>query len=114
MARSPAKDAMNKSDHVRRYLSQHSSAKPKEIYEALTGEGVDVSMALINRIKYGPGSGRKGKRGGRRRRAAAAATATNGSNQLSLANLLAAKKLVDQLGSIESAKQAVDALAKLS
>jgi len=112
MARSPAKEGMNKSDHVRRYLSKHPSAKPKEIYQGLTGEGVEISMALINRIKYGPGSGRKGKRGGRRRRAVAGGT--NGSNQLSLDHLLAAKKLVEQLGSVESAKQAVDALAKLS
>jgi hypothetical protein len=112
MARSPAQDAMNKSDHVRRYLSQHPSSKPKAIYEALQGEGVDVSMALINRIKYGPASGRKQKRGGRRRRAAVAAT--NGTSQLSLDHLLAAKKLVEQLGSVQSAKQAVDALAKLS
>lgn len=112
MARSPAKDAMNKSDHVRRYLSKHASAKPKEVFEGLTAEGVDVSMALINRIKYGPGSGRKGKRGRRRRRAVTAMA--NGSNPLSLNHLLAAKKLVDQLGSVESAKQAVDALAKLS
>ncbi|HWB14535.1 MAG TPA: hypothetical protein VFE62_08395 [Gemmataceae bacterium] len=102
---------MNKSDHVRRYLSQHPSAKPKEIFQGLQGEGVDVSMALINRIKYGPESGRKGKRGRRGRRTAAAAT--NG-HQLSLEHLLAAKKLVDQLGSVQSAKQAVDALAKLS
>jgi hypothetical protein len=105
---------MNKSDHVRRYLSKHPAAKPKEIHEGLTSEGVEVSMALINRIKYGPGSGRKGKRGGRRRRRAVATAAANGSNQLSLEHLLAAKKLVQQLGGIESAKQAVDALAKLS
>jgi hypothetical protein len=112
MARSPAQEAMNKSDHVRRYLSKHPSAKPKEIYQGLTSEGVEVSMALINRIKYGPGSGPKRKRGGRRRRVVTAAA--NGSNQLSLQHLLAAKKLVEQLGSVESAKQAVDALAKLS
>jgi hypothetical protein len=103
---------MNKSDYVRRYLSQHPSAKPKEIFQALTGEGVDVSMALINRIKYGPESGKKGKRGGRRRRGAVATT--NGSGHLSLDHLLAAKKLVEHLGSVESAKQAVDALARLS
>ncbi|HEV3344831.1 MAG TPA: hypothetical protein VG125_30925 [Pirellulales bacterium] len=33
---------------------------------------------------------------------------------LSLESLLAAKKLVNQLGSVEAAKSAVDALAKLS
>ncbi|HEV3343996.1 MAG TPA: hypothetical protein VG125_26715 [Pirellulales bacterium] len=101
---------MNKSDHVRRYLSRHPSAKPKEVFQALVGEGVDVSMALINRIKYGP-EGKKRKRGGRGRRAAAAA---NGAGHLSLEHLLAAKKLVEHLGSVESAKQAVDALARLS
>jgi hypothetical protein len=52
------------------------------------------------------------KRRRRGRKAAAAWTTT--SEMLTLENLLAAKRLVNQLGSVEAAKQAVDALAKLS
>lgn len=102
---------MNKSDHVRRYMAQHPSAGPKEVYEALLAQGVDVSKALVNRLKYGPHGAGKRKRRGRRRRAT---VASNGGGQLSLEHLLAAKKLVVQLGSVETAKQAVDALARLS
>jgi hypothetical protein len=102
---------MNKSDHVRRYVAQHPAARPKEIYEALTAEGLGVSKALVNRILYGPKSKRKKRRGGRQAKVSAVA---NGSSPLSLEHLIAAKKLATQLGSVESAKQAVDALAKLS
>lgn len=102
---------MNKSDHVRRYLAKNPTARPKEIHDALTAQGVDISKALVNRILYGPKASRKKRRGGRRAKTAAVA---NGSSPLSLDHLLAAKKLVTHLGSVESAKQAVDALAKLS
>ena len=102
---------MNKSDHVRRYLARNPAARPKEIFDALIAEGIDISKALVNRILYGPKSTRKKRRGGRRAKAAASA---NGGSQLSLEHLLAAKRLATQLGSVESAKQAVDALAKIS
>jgi hypothetical protein len=58
------------------------------------------------------------RRRGRGRRPATAgsprATTRSTSEKLSLDNLLAAKRLVNQLGGIEAAKQAVDALARLS
>ena len=63
---------VSKSDAVREYLSSHATAPVKEIAAALSEQGVEVSVALINKIKY---SDRKslprGKRGGRRGRASA-------------------------------------------
>ncbi|HET6881004.1 MAG TPA: hypothetical protein VFI31_12660 [Pirellulales bacterium] len=102
---------MNKTEHVHRYLARHPDARPKEIYDALTAEGIDISKALINRVLYGPNAARKKKRRGPRAKSVPAA---NGSAQLSLEHLIAAKKLANHLGSVESAKQAVDALARLS
>ncbi|HQU45290.1 MAG TPA: hypothetical protein PK867_20915 [Pirellulales bacterium] len=104
---------MNKSTHIRRYMAHNPEAGPKQIRQGLADEGIHVSAALVNRIKYGAGAGGKKKRRGRKPKAAAAASG-NGAGSLSLENLLAAKKLVVQLGSVESAKQAVDALARLS
>jgi hypothetical protein len=111
MARKPSAETLNKSAHVRRYLAQYPDAKPKQILDALTAQGIDISKPLINRILYGPQGTRKKKRRGRRPKIEATA---NGSAPLSLEHLLAAKKLVTHLGSVESAKQAVDALARLS
>ncbi|HVA45286.1 MAG TPA: hypothetical protein VNH11_02770 [Pirellulales bacterium] len=103
---------MNKSTNIRRYMAHNPEAGPKRIRQGLADEGIHVSAALVNRIKYGAGAGGKKKRRGRKPKAAAASA--NGGGTLSLENLLAAKKLVVQLGSVESAKQAVDALARLS
>ena len=110
MARRSSSQTVNKSDHIRGYIKLNPSAGPKEIRQALLHEGLDVSAALVNRLKYGPSSKKKKRRG----RRTTAEAASNGGGQLSLDHLLAAKRLVNQLGSIESAKQAVDALARLS
>lgn len=109
MARRPSAEMSNKSEQIRRYIGQNPSAGPKQIREDLARQGIDVSAALVNRIKYG--GGRKKKRRGRRAKVAEAA---NGAAPLTLEHLIAAKKLVTQLGSVQSAKQAVDALVKLS
>ncbi|HTU24792.1 MAG TPA: hypothetical protein VMF30_05315 [Pirellulales bacterium] len=65
--------ALSKSDAVREYLAKHATTPVKEIAKALSEQGVDVSIALINKVKYSdrkPGRGRKAA--GRRGRAAAA------------------------------------------
>lgn len=109
MARRPSAETANKSEEIRRYVGQNPSAGPKQIREDLAREGIRVTASLVNRIKYG--GGRKKKRRGRK---AKVAEAVNGASPLSLEHLIAAKKLVTQLGSVQSAKQAVDALVRLS
>jgi len=70
MATKESRGALNKSDVVREYLSSHATTPVKEIATALSEQGVEVSIALINKIKY---SDRKSsvhrKRGGRRKMA---------------------------------------------
>ena len=60
---------LSKSDAVREYLSAHATAPVKEIATALSEQGVEVSVALINKIKYSDrkSSGHR-KLAGRRRR----------------------------------------------
>ena len=91
--------------------------RPRDVLAALAEQGIDVSRAQISAVLAG-----MGMRPRRRRRSKVAAngnattarsTAT-ASPGLTLQSLLAAKRLADQLGSVDAAKQAVDALAKLS
>ena len=52
MATKESTGTPSKSDAVREYLSSHATAPVKEIGKALAEQGVDVSIALINKIKY--------------------------------------------------------------
>jgi hypothetical protein len=52
MATKESTGAPSKSDAVREYLSSHATTPVKEIGKALAEQGVDVSIALINKIKY--------------------------------------------------------------
>jgi hypothetical protein len=101
----------NKSQAIRDYLATNPDSGPKQIVADLRKQGTKVSLALASAVKYKSPNKKPGKRG---RKPGAATTAHNGNGHLALEHLLAAKKLVEQLGSVSAAKQAVDALAKLS
>ncbi len=69
MARSKATATPNRSQAIRDYLASHGSEGVKAIKQALSDQGIEVSEALISKVKYRtPGLKKKGKRG----RAAAA------------------------------------------
>ena len=187
MAKKAAKEGVSKSDSTRKYVAAHPTANPKEIVEGLKAEGVEVSLALANKIKYDPSRKGSGKKGRRKKKVAAAKTVSrNGaskhgvkaeairaaakslgkkvrprdviallkkqgitvtsaqvsttlkrmgmrkvrrgrkpgrpaaavhaarSTSISINDLIAAKKLVEQLGSVEAASQALSALARLT
>lgn len=101
----------NKSSAIRKYKSENPEAGPKEIAEALNKDGLKVTAGFVSTIlsndrKRSGKSGRKGRRGGRR--------AANGrGGEVAVAQLIQAKKLADQMGGVEQARQALDALAKL-
>lgn len=101
----------NKSEVIRNYKSENPKHGPKEIAKALGETGLKVSPAFISTVlsnakrKSGKASGRKR---GRVAKAPVAAASKGGFN-----DLIHAKKLVDQIGSVEQAKAALDALAKL-
>ena len=52
MAARGSNGTLSKSDAVRDYLSAHATAPVKEIASALSEQGVQASIALINKIKY--------------------------------------------------------------
>lgn len=105
------KEGPNKSDSIRAYLAEKPKAGPTEIAQALKAQGVDVSVALVsaikakNKPKRGRKPGPKAKPGPKTR---------SGGSGVTLELLLAAKKLADQLGGIDKAKEAIDMLARLS
>lgn len=80
--------------------------RPRDVIAALAAQGVSVSSAQVSTVLSA--AGMKRRRRGRRPKVEVV------QSTLTLDSLLAAKKLVNQLGSVEAAKTAVDALAKLS
>jgi hypothetical protein len=169
----------SKSDAVREYLSTHRTLPAKQVAAALAEQGVDVSLALVNKIKYHkakPSSRRRaqaprprhsagqtaakamskaqairdtlallgrtarvrdviahlkaggiavtaaqvsvvrkaaGLRGRPRPGAATVSGRRDGASGIVLADLLAAKRLADQVG-LEGAKKALEVLARLA
>ena len=109
MAKRKSKRDGSKSAAVRDYIAKNPNAKPKEIYEALTKQGLKLSLALVNAVKYK--TAKSTKRPGRPKRKAAA---PKSSTTLSAAELIEAKKLVDSLGGIEKTREALELLDKLT
>ena len=104
-----SKAGQNKSQLIREYKAANPAAAPKEVAEALTKTGLSVSAQFVSTVlsnakKKG---GKVGKRGRKPGRPAAA------DNSGDLQHLIQAKKLVDQLGSVDAARAAVNALAQL-
>ena len=100
----------NKSAAIRAYLEKHPDAAPMAVAKAVSKPGNKVSPQLVSNIKHNMGA-KKAKRGRPRKALASRKASENG---LSLDHLLAAKKLVDQLGGVEVAVNAINALATLS
>ena len=97
----------SKSAAIRAYKENHATAGPKEIAESLTKDGIKVSAGFVSTVlsnarrKGRKGRRKAGKRGGRPAGNAAFAT------------LVQAKKLSDQLGGVDKARAALDALSKI-
>lgn len=122
MAKKRGRRRVNKSERIREYLDQENpAATPSEIVEAMRGKGVKVNKSLAANVKYS--SAKRGSRGGRKkiaaRRGTRAASAVRRTGRrgtaaaLSAGDLFEAKKLVDQLGGIDEARRAIDALEQL-
>ena len=99
----------SKSEQIRQVAREMGRiVRPRDVIQTLEQRGVTVTSGQVSTVLASMGKKRRGRRG---RRPAVVATVAS---TLTLDSLLAAKKLVDQLGSVEAAKTAVDALAKLS
>ena len=97
----------NKSQAIRDYMAANSEAAPKQVQEGLAAQGITVTTQLISNTKSR--SGAKTKRRGKKR----GPKAKVGVENVSLAALLEAKKLVDRAGSVDVVRRALDALEKL-
>lgn len=112
----PAAGGVNMSDAIRDYIAANPTASRPEIRNALQAQGVAVSNSLVNAVfmKVKKGGRKSAKRGpGRPKTAArASATASAGGN-MSAAELINAKQLVDQLGGIGKVRDALALLEQL-
>jgi hypothetical protein len=103
----------NKSAAIREYLESHPDSSPKEIADTLKAKHrVNVSAQLVSNIKHNLNAkpGKRGPKPGKKRGRKPGATA----DKFSMQDLLAAKHLVAQLGSVEAASSALKALALLN
>jgi hypothetical protein len=97
---------VNKAAAIRAELEKNPEARPRDLIAALLAKKIKVAPAQVSNIRTGLNSKSKAK--GRKIKA------SNGANgHIDIADLLAAKKLVESLGSIEKATTALAALAKL-
>ncbi len=64
MAKAKRGAAENKSDLVRQYVAKHPSASVSAIQQGLHAQGVEISLSLASKIKYGRGKKATGKRRG--------------------------------------------------
>lgn len=107
----------NKSQAIRDYLASNPNATAKEIVPALKKQGLTVTAGLVNNVEStsGPKRGRKkrGRKKSGRKKGPARARRTTGSSRLSLADLQEAKRLADQLGGVQEARAALEALEEL-
>ena len=112
MAKKRGRRRTNKSQAIRDYLQQDPGATPKQIVAALAERGIKVNESLAGNVKYTSGA-RGGPRRGRGRGPGRPSTRRVAINTLSAQDLVEAKKLADQLGGIEQARKALEALEQL-
>jgi len=102
-------NGVSKSEQIRQVAREIGSVvRPRDVIQTLEQRGVMVTSGQVSTVLASMGKKRRGRRG--RRPAAVVAVAST----LSLDSLIAAKRLADQLGGVQAAKTAVDALARLS
>jgi arginine repressor len=101
-----------KADHIRdQAKSMPKPVRPKDVVAALKDRGVEVLHTHVSQILASMGM-KKRKR--RRKMAVSGAAPAVASNGLNINDLVAAKKLVAQVGSVEKVREALAALARLS
>lgn len=123
MAKKAAASGINKSEVIREYKSKNPGMGPKAIAEKLkTEHGEEVSAQFVSTVlsmakkrdsKGGPKRGRGRPPGSGKAAATAAKTPGKSTGGLSVDLLIKAKKLAKELGGVEEAKAALDALARI-
>jgi hypothetical protein len=105
-----ANGSTTKADQIREVAGgMEKPVRPRDVIAVLKAQGVKASSAQVSTVLRGMGMKRK-----RRRKAAAGGAAPLvANNSLNIDDLVAAKKLLAQVGSIEKVKEALAALARL-
>ncbi|HVC95636.1 MAG TPA: hypothetical protein VND64_18225 [Pirellulales bacterium] len=86
--------------------------RPRDVRVELAKQGIDATTTFIGKVLRSAGMKRKRRRKAAATGAAPAVAATSAS--LSIDDLVAAKKVVGQVGSIEKVREALAALARLN
>lgn len=108
MAKKGNKRDGSKSAAVADFMKKNPNLTAKQIHEGLIKQGVKVSLATVNKVKY---SKPKQKKTARK---ASPAPAAVQSSKISVEGLLQVKGLVDSLGGIQQTKEALELLDQLS
>jgi hypothetical protein len=112
---SAGESAPTKADQIRRIAQgMGKRVRPRDVIAALDAEGISVSFAQVGQVLKSLGMRRRRGRGPATARSTRATATANAAETISLQALIAAKRLADQLGGVQAAKQAMDALARLS
>lgn len=105
---------VNKSKEIRDYKRAHPNHTPKVIAEALGKKGIEVSAQFVSTVlstsKKKKVIGKPGRPKGSTK-SAGARRATNGA--VSFESLLRVKEIVDEMGSVDEARSALEALEQL-
>ena len=96
-----------KSEAIREFSKNNPDAKPKEIAAKLNEAGVRVTPAYVSTILA------TAKRGGKAKAKRGRPARKLNRASVSIDNLLAVKKLVETIGSVEEAKNAVAQYSQL-
>lgn len=103
--------AKSKAQIIRDALTSDPDIMPKEIAERLSAQGLKVSAQEVSQVKYQLKTEKKTRGPKTARKTVAAAPRTD--DMISVAALQKAKKLVQELGGVDEAKQALVALGQL-
>ena len=97
----PKKKGPNKTQAIKDFMREHPDAGPKRVAEALTKSGIKVSAQYVSTIKSL-----------HKRRLPSVKSLEE--VDIPLSAILAAKRLAEELGGVDKARAAVEALEMLS
>lgn len=113
----------SKSDLIRTTSTENPSAGPTEIAKMIqTAHNIKVSPAMVSTVlsQDRTRGGKPAKRGrppkaagGKGRKAGAAASAGSGARGVSVDTLVRIKQLADEMGGVDQARKALDALSQI-
>ncbi len=103
MARKASAD-VNVSEEIRKYIISHPEVGPTGVAEGLKKIGIATTPGYVSTIKNLAKKKRGGGKSGRGK----------SSGDISFSTLVQVKKFAQQVGGVEKAKQALDALCQLA